>query len=269
MIDSPQNPLVKYIARLMHKRKFREQEGRFAAEGRRELLRALAGGLCPEQVLVCDEIAPATEIIEAVGRQCPSAKIESVSARVYERLAYRGGTEGVLFTARQHSHRPQWEKLPARPLILLAEGIQKPGNIGAMLRTTDAVGADACVFVAPQTDLYNPNVIRASLGTLFSQRVWLCDTDEIARAKARYGWTLYAATLQNSRVYWREDYRGGSILAVGSEARGLSEEMRRLADRHIYIPMRGIADSLNVSVSAAVLLYEALRQRGGGEHAGS
>ncbi len=264
MIASPQNPRVKYVARLMHKRKFREHEGRFAAEGRRELLRALAGGICPELVLVCDEIAPATEIIEAVNRQCPRAEIERVGAKVYERLAYRGGTEGVIFTAPQADHRPQWEKLPARPLLLLAEGIQKPGNLGAILRTTDAVGADACVFVNPQTDLYNPNVIRASLGTLFDQRVWLCDTAGLARAKARHHWTLYAATLQNSRIYWREDFRGGSILAVGSEAQGLSEEIRRLADRHIYIPMHGIADSLNVSVSAAVLLYEALRQRSGG-----
>ncbi len=261
MITSLQNPLVRYVRRLQHKASFRRKEKKFVVEGRREVQRAMIGGYCLEKLIVCPAIDPHVEIRQKFVRQYPRGEIVEVEAKVYEAMAYRGGTEGVLAVGCQKDHLPRWEDLPADPLLLVAERIQKPGNIGAILRTTDAVGAHAVIFVDPQTDLYNPNVIRSSLGTLFTQQVWLASLDQLAEGKQKAGFRLWAATLQNSRVYWHEDYRGATALAVGSEAEGLSEAFRQLADGQIYIPMYGIADSLNVSVSAAVLLYEALRQR--------
>jgi len=268
MITSVKNPLVRYVRRLMHKRAFRQQEGRFAVEGRRETERAMKGGFRLDTLIICPEIDPNEELRRMFLRLNPGGEVVEVSAKVYEAMAYRGGTEGIMAVGRQKDHRARWEELPDEPLLLVAEAIQKPGNIGAILRTTDAVGTDAAVFVAPLTDLYNPNVIRSSLGTLFTQRVWLVSRADLAEGRRLKHFRILAATLQNSRVYWRENFRRGTALAVGNEAEGLSEEMRALADGFVYIPMNGVADSLNVSVSAAVLLYEALRQREEGAKTG-
>jgi TrmH family RNA methyltransferase len=147
-------------------------------------------------------------------------------------------------------------------LLLIAEGIQKPGNMGAILRTTDAVGTDAVVFVNPGTDLYNPNVLRASLGTFFTQKIIVTGREGLLELKQKNpSVRFYGATLQNKNIYWEENFRTASAICVGAEDQGLTEDFRKLLDKQIYIPMNGTADSLNVSVSAAVLLYEALRQR--------
>jgi len=261
MITSVKNPLVRYVQRLMRKNSFRREEKKFVVEGRRETWRAIRGGYILEKLIVCPSIDPNEKWVSAFREHFPGGEIVEVSAAVYAAMAYRGGTEGVMAIGLQKDHRPRWEELPEQPLLLVAERIQKPGNIGAILRTTDAVGTDAAIFIHPLTDLYNPNVIRSSLGTLFTQRVWLAGPEDLAEGRTKKHFRIWAATLQNSRIYWQENYREGTALAVGNEAEGLSDAMRTLADGFIYIPMNGIADSLNVSVSAAVLLYEALRQR--------
>lgn len=255
-ITSLQNPLVKYIVKLQHKSAFRRKEKKFVVEGVKETLRAAAGGFVLEKLIVCPEILKQPEIV----KQIPAKEIIEVSPKVYEHIAYRGGTEGLMAVGLQKDFRLHPDCLKG-DIILVAENIQKPGNLGALLRTADAVGTACAVFIDPRTDLYNPNVIRASLGTLFTQPVAVADLDAFARFKKDHPFSLYAATLQNAHVYWKEKYIGMVAVAVGAEDKGLSEEMRKLADRHIYIPMRGMADSLNVSVSAAVILYEVLRQK--------
>ncbi len=262
MITSLQNPLVKYVLKLKRKSAFRKKEKRFVVEGVRELKRAVQGGYTIEKILFCPSILKAQGIITDINKALSRVEIIEISPEVYEHLAYRGGTEGIMGIGIQKDHSPQWDLLPDDNLFLfIAEAIQKPGNVGALLRTNDAVGTHAVILVDPLTDLYNPNVIRSSLGTVFTQKIYITGTKDLEDLKKLKSLTVFAATLQNSHVYWKENYKGNIAIAVGNEAEGLSETMRKLADRFVYIPMNGIADSLNVSVSAAVILYEALRQR--------
>ncbi len=254
MITSLKNPLVKYVLKLKRKRAFRHAERRFVVEGLRETKRAIAGGFKPEMWLICPEILKKSPVYV-------KGEISEVSTVVYEHLAYRGGTEGILgiFVMRDFAF-DMLEDI-SEPFVLIAEGIQKPGNMGAIMRTADGAGIDALIFINPDTDLYNPNVIRASLGTLFTQKIIVGTMDDLKRLKRFHRMKIFAATLQNSHIYWDEDYKGATGIAVGEEAEGLSNDMRNLADQSIYIPMHGVADSLNVSVATGILVYEALRQR--------
>ncbi len=257
MITSVQNPLVKYVVKLKHKSSFRRKEQKFVVEGRKEIARALKGNFSLEKLFYCSEIMSDYNLLENI----PANEKIQVSKKVYEHIAYRGGTEGVLAVGIQKPFVFKGDCISENPFVLVAERIQKPGNIGALLRTTDAVGTGCVFFIDPQTDLYNPNVIRASLGTIFTQRITVISLEEFRRIKEAYSIRLFAATLQNANVYWKENYKGNIAIAVGAEDTGISEELRDLADKQIYIPMKGAADSLNVSVSAAVLLYEVLRQK--------
>jgi len=257
MITSLQNPLVKYIVKLQHKSSFRRKEKKFVVEGVKETLRAAEGGYELEKVIYCPDILASMEPVETL----PAPEKIAVSKKVYEHIAYRGGTEGLMAIGKQKDLSLDKIDCRADGLMLVAENIQKPGNIGALLRTTDAVGTSCAVFVNPQTDLYNPNVIRASLGTLFTQPVAVADLEQWKTFLEKNPVTVYAATLQNANVYWEENYHGAVAIAVGAEDKGLTEAFRALSHKFIYIPMNGKADSLNVSVSAAVILYEALRQR--------
>ena len=147
------------------------------------------------------------------------------------------------------------------PLILIAVGIEKPGNIGAMLRTADAANIDAVILADTKTDVFNPNVIRSSLGSVFTNQIAIGNSQEIIDFLEEKNISIFSATLQNSNTYTREDYTRGCALVVGSEATGLTEIWRSSAKQHIYIPMEGQVDSMNVSVAAAILIFEAKRQR--------
>jgi len=257
MLSSLQNPLIKYIIKLQHKAAFRRKEQKFVVEGIKETLRAAEGGFRLEKLIVCKEILKQPDIIHHIS----ATEIIEVSRKVYEHIAYRGGTEGIIAIGIQKPFPLKPECNGKNGLLLVAEKIQKPGNIGALLRTTDAVGADCAIFISPATDLYNPNVIRASLGTLFTQSIAVTNLKSFFDFLIKYDYRLFAATLQNANVYWNEDYSGKVAIGVGAEDKGLTKDFRRFAYRSINIPMKGKADSLNVSVSAAVLLYEALRQK--------
>ncbi len=262
MITSLQNPLVKYIVKILHKNSFRRKEKKFVAEGTREVRRAMLGGYKVEKIIFCRDIFTSTGLLDELKKENPGVEVIEVTRQVYEHIAYRGSTEGIMILGRQKSHQPDWTTLPDRDLfLLLAEKIQKPGNIGALLRTTDAVGTSAVILSDPLTDIYNPNVIRSSLGTVFTQKIFIAGLDDIKNLKETLTIKIFAATLQNANIYWKEKYTNNVAIAVGNEAEGLSDEFRKWADKNIYIPMNGMADSLNVSVSAAVILYEALRQR--------
>ena len=196
---------------------------------------------------------------EEGGRKVP--QVFELSKEVYGKVAYRGGTEGVIAEVRAKYPRLEDLKLTANPLVMVLESVEKPGNLGAVLRSADAAGADAVIVCDPLTDLYNPNLIRASIGAVFTVPVVCCPSSEaIAWLKAA-GIRILTAQLQDSAPYYDVDMTCATAIVMGTEATGLSDAWRRAADAHILIPMLGRLDSLNVSVSAAILLYEAVRQR--------
>lgn len=257
-ITSAQNPKVKRLLALQEKSSLRRETGLFVVEGLREVQRCIASGFTVDTLFVCPELLPDGDSLLTV---LPGGKVIELSRAVYEKVAYRGGTEGVVAEVKVRNLGLEDLNLPQNPLVVVMESVEKPGNLGAVLRSADAAGADAVLVCDPLTDLYNPNLIRASLGAVFHCPVVCCTSEAaIAFLKAR-GIRILTAQLQDSAPYYGTDMCVGTALVMGSEARGLGDAWRIAADAHILIPMSGIVDSLNVSVSAAILLYEAVRQR--------
>jgi TrmH family RNA methyltransferase len=258
-ITSVQNPLIKSLVQLQEKAKARKQSGTFLIEGQREIELALKGDYSLETVLFLPELISESALVQLIG---PTVDCIAISKDVYQKLAYRETTEGLLAVAKTKALQLTDLKLPDNPLVLVMEGIEKPGNIGAMLRTCDAARIDAVILANAKTDLYNPNIVRSSVGCLFTNQIATASTeDTIAFLKERKI-NFYSATLQNSTSYHTQDYTLASALVVGTEATGLSEAWREEATQNIIIPMQGAIDSMNVSVAAAVLIFEAKRQRG-------
>lgn len=264
IITSVQNARIKELKKLLAKSSERRERGQFVIEGLREVLLAhrsdyeIAALFICEDILTEDRNYPLREVTQSK-KQPP---VFHVTQDVYNSLAYRETTEGIIALAIPKRHTLEKLRLSGNPLILVIEAAEKPGNLGAMLRTCDAVGVDAVIICDPQTDLYNPNIIRSSIGTVFTNQIAICETkDAIAYLESR-GLSTYAAELTATKMCFESDFRNPSAIVVGSESNGLSDEWVKAAKHRIKIPMNGEIDSLNVSVSAAVLLYEALRQRG-------
>ena len=269
VITSAQNSKIKLLLELQEKSKTRKKEGLFVVEGRRELLHCIEAGYAPFAVFFCPEIISEkdrTEIENAIEKQNAATlgklplAIE-VPQQLYDKVAYRGGTEGVVAEMHCKDLNLDSLKLKENPLIVVLESVEKPGNLGAVLRSADASGVDAVIVCDPLTDMYNPNLIRSSIGAIFTVPVATAKSDEaIAWLKAK-GAKIYTAQLQNSEWYYDTDMKGATAIVMGTEATGLTNAWRNAADAHIKIPMLGHLDSLNVSVSAAILMYEAVRQR--------
>lgn len=257
-ITSIQNPFIKSLVLLQEKAKARKQNARFLIEGKREIELALKGNYEIETLLYFPEIFPETEIKKWMG----TADIIAISKEVYQKLAYRDTTEGLLAVAKTKSLQLSDLKLSNNPLILVAEAPEKPGNIGALLRTADAANLDAVIIANPKSDLYNPNIVRSSVGCLFTNQIATGSTSEIIAFLKANKINFYCATLQNSTGYHTQDYTTPTALVVGTEATGLTEEWRNEATQNVIIPMQGEIDSMNVSVAAAILIFEAKRQRG-------
>ena len=258
-ITSVQNPIVKSLVQLQEKSKARKQTGTFLIEGRREIVLALQGGYVLEQLLFYPGLIAETEVAPLNPGRAPLLEI---SKEVYEKLAYRDTTEGIIAVASSKSLALADLKLSEKPLLLVAEAPEKPGNIGALLRTADAAGLDAVLIANPRGDLYNPNVVRSSVGCLFTNQIATGSTAEIIGFLQTRGISFYCATLQNSIIYDTQDYTGPTAIVVGTEATGLSQQWRDEATQNVIIPMHGQIDSMNVSVAAAILIFEAKRQRG-------
>ena len=190
-----------------------------------------------------------------------SNQLLKVSGSLYERIAYRGSTEGVIALVRSRSLTLADLQLGEAPLVMVLERVEKPGNLGAVLRSADAAGVDAVIVCDPLTDLYNPNLIRSSIGAVFTVPCVACSSDECIAWLKDNGISILTAQLQDSSLYYDTNMTGPTAIVMGTEATGLTEAWRQAADAHIRIPMLGRLDSLNVSVSAAILLYEAVRQR--------
>lgn len=257
-ITSIQNPYIKTLVLLQEKAKARKQSGTFLIEGQREISIALKGGYEIITLLFVPEIFSEKQATLL----SPNAELIEINKAVYDKLAYRESTEGVLAVAKTKSTLLSDLQLSDNPLILVAEAPEKPGNIGALLRTADAANLDAVIIANPKSDLYNPNIVRSSVGCLFTNQIATGSTTEIITFLKERKINFYCATLQNSNSYHLESYSAPTAIVVGTEDTGLTQEWRDAATQNIIIPMQGEIDSMNVSVAAAILIFEAKRQRG-------
>ena len=260
-ITSVQNQRVKRVVALQQKSSERRQSGCFVVEGRRELRHCIEGGYEVVSVYLCPEVLRSFESDEALPTLPQNVPTYEVTREVYEKMAYRGGTEGIMAEVRCKTLTLSDLHLPPHPLIVVLESVEKPGNVGAILRSADAAGVDAVMVCDPLTDLYNPNLIRSSVGAFFSVPCVACRSEECIDYLKTHGIRILTAQLQDSALYYEADMRPATAIVMGTEATGLTAQWRKAADAHIRIPMAGRVDSLNVSVSAAVLMYEAVRQR--------
>ncbi|HUG47946.1 MAG TPA: RNA methyltransferase [Candidatus Limnocylindria bacterium] len=260
-ITSTANPRLRAAFRLRGRRE-RDQRGLTLVDGVRETARALAGGATVREVFTTKAHCEDPEC-HAVLEQLRAANVPIVQLglEAFARLAYGDRLDGVIAVAETPLRRLADLRLSAQPLIGVIEGVEKPGNLGAVLRTADGAGLDALIVADTSTDLFNPNVIRASLGTIFSVPVSVASTGEVLTWLRERDISIIAARVHGSVDYSEADYRGSVAIALGSEARGLSDAWAELAVASVHVPMLGVADSLNVSAAAAVLFYEALRQR--------
>jgi TrmH family RNA methyltransferase len=257
-ITSSQNPFIKSLVLLQEKAKARKQSGTFLIEGIREIELAIKGNYEIETVLLCNELIDKSFNLSILN----SLNQIEISKEVYQKLAYRDTTEGIIAIAKTKSLQLTDLILPKNPLILVMEAIEKPGNIGAMLRTCDAANVDAVIIANPKTDLYNPNIIRSSVGCIFTNQIATGTTEEVIKFLNDKNIAIFGAVLQNSQFYHIQNYTIPTALVVGTEATGLSQAWRENAKQNIIIPMQGEIDSMNVSVASAILLFEAKRQRG-------
>ncbi len=255
LITSAKNTKFKNLLLLQEKSKARREQGLFVVEGRRELQHCLEAGYNVKTVFICQEIAGNCHF------ELAEKSVIELSPDLYKKAAYREGTEGIIAEVECRSLSLEDLCLPENPLIVVLEAVEKPGNLGAVLRSADAARADAVIVCDPLTDLYNPNLIRASIGAIFTvPTVAASSADAIAFLKER-GIQILTAQLQDSSLYYDVDMTRGTAIVMGTESTGLTEIWRKAASAHIRIPMLGRLDSLNVSVSAAILLFEAVRQR--------
>ena len=258
-ITSAQNPKIKDLLALQEKSKERRKKGLFVVEGRRELLHCVEAGYRPHTVFFCPEIISTGDFDEIADR-CDCNYIE-VPQHLYDKVAYRGGTEGVIAELHCKDMTLETLSLKENPLVVVLEAVEKPGNLGAVLRSADASGVDAVIVCDPLTDIYNPNLIRSSIGAIFTVPVATATSEDTIAWLKDKGIKIYTAQLQDSEWYYDTDMRQGTAIVMGTEATGLTDVWRKAADAHIKIPMLGKLDSLNVSVSAAILMFEAVRQR--------
>ncbi len=261
-ITSFQNPLIKQIVLLQEKSRERRKTQLFVIEGLREISLAIKGGYLLKTVLFCSEIVSEEEIYILKETGDNETEFIEISSEVYEKLAYRSSTEGVLAIAYSKTLELADLQLATKnPLILVAEAPEKPGNIGAILRTADAANVDCVIIANPKTDMFNPNIIRSSVGCLFTNRIATGSTSEIISFLKETKINIYCAALQASVNYDTIDYKKPTAIVVGTEATGLSEEWLQNSTQNIIIPMQGEIDSMNVSVAAGILIFEAKRQR--------
>jgi TrmH family RNA methyltransferase len=271
IITSVQNARVKHVVALQQKSSLRREEGLFVVEGQREIEHCIACGYEITELFVCPSHLENPGYLEGLD----NLERLTVSPQVYEKMAYRGSTEGVIAVVKCKDHSlsilspltiPE-QSSPTRslshhsPLIIVLERVEKPGNLGAILRTAEAAGVDAVIVCDPLTDLYNPNLIRASIGGVFSVPTAVCTSEECIVFLKANGIKILTAQLQDSYEYYDYDMTRATAIVMGTESTGLTNQWREAADAHIRIPMLGRLDSLNVSVSAAILMYEAVRQR--------
>lgn len=278
VLTSASNPKIKKLIALQQKSSERRESGLFVVEGRREIEHCVNAGYVVDSVFYCPELAGVSSLQSLMSEAFDEAaasisqkphsdckpRIFEVSKEIYEKIAYRESTEGVIAEVRTRDLKLEDLQLGQNPLIMVLESVEKPGNLGAVLRSADASGVTAVLVCDPKTDLYNPNLIRASIGAIFTVPCVACSSEGAIKFLKDNNIQILTAQLQDSSLYYDCDMKRGTAIVMGTEATGLTAIWRKAADAHIRIPMLGRLDSLNVSVSAAILLYESVRQRNNG-----
>ena len=289
-ITSAQNPKLRNLLLLQEKSKARREQGLFVVEGVRELAHCLEAGYKLRTLFVCPEIlgfggsaenyflcsssknqfsaeqskfSVISSELSVISSAAEKSLVVEIPEQLYRKVAYRESTEGILAEVEYKALGLNDLQLPENPLIMVLESVEKPGNLGAVLRSADAAKADAVFICDPLTDLYNPNLIRASIGAVFTVPTVAVSSEEAIAFLQASGIQILTAQLQDSSLYYDVDMKRGTALVMGTESTGLTPLWRKAATAHIRIPMLGRLDSLNVSVSAAILLFEAVRQRQG------
>lgn len=258
-ITSTQNQLIKQILVLKEKSRERKKTMTFVIEGQREFMLATKANYLIKKVLFYADLISEDQLSTLIPTDVECIKI---SKEVFQKLAHRDTTEGIIAIAEIKSHQLNDLKfLKENPLILVAEAPEKPGNIGAVLRTADAANVDAVIIANPKSDLYNPNIIRSSVGCVFTNQIAVGSTSEVIQFLKQNNIAIYCAALQASIAYHTQDFSNATALVVGTEATGLSNDWLENSTQNIIIPMQGEIDSMNVSVAAGILIFEAKRQR--------
>ena len=265
-ITSQQNPRVKYLASL-HKRRERDLNQQFLVEGIREHQRLLASSsyqidtvwYCPE---ITDRSEASSALVQALQERTKTGATQ-VSSRVFSRVAYRGSSEGVISVVDQPACTLSGLEIPANPFYLIAYGLEKPGNVGSIIRSADAVACNGVIVCNPHTDFFNPNVIRASIGTVFSVPVAATDPTELLQWAASHRINLIATSPSAARSYTETDLRQSCGIVIGEEHGGLPNSFLERVTHTVSLPVLGEGDSLNAAISAAVMLFETRRQRSG------
>jgi TrmH family RNA methyltransferase len=258
VIESSKNPTIRALAELKE-RKARDREQRYLVEGVREISRAIRAGE-PLQSLIYVKELLGKEAQEIIQKQQHLERLE-LSREPFNKLTLRQNPDGLIAVAKMKHKQLADRQLPAKALVLVIEGLEKPGNIGALLRTADGVNVDAVFVTGSGTDLYNPNVIRSSMGSVFNHSVLKVDENELISFLQQKHFKIVAATPHTEHLYWHEDFTSATAIVLGTEDKGLSEAWLEVATAQVAIPMCGMADSLNVATAGALLMYEALRQR--------
>jgi RNA methyltransferase, TrmH family len=265
-INSLSNPRIKNILRLQANSRDRHIQNLFVIEGFREISRAIVSGIQIQELYVCRELDRQGRS-EDISNKDNRMLVFEVGKAAFSRLAYRDGSDGLIALAVPRNLKLNELKFGKDPLILILESVEKPGNLGAIMRTADAAGIDAVIVCDPLTDIYNPNAIRSGVGCIFTRQVVTCTSNEAIEWLNKKKIKIYAAALTDKALqYHKMDFRGPTAIVMGTEATGLSSQWLDKSDFQIIIPMKGIADSMNVSTSAAVLVFEAIRQRGKETH---
>lgn len=263
LISSSANPKIKRCIHLRKKRE-RDRSSLFLIEGYRELLRATEGKLEVEELFISPEHFLGENEGELISKiEKKGAKIYRCDPKVFEKISYRDRPDGLLAVAKQPKKELKDLPLSKIPFLVIAESIEKPGNLGTILRSSDAAGVDGCIVCDPCTDVYNPNVVRSSVGTLFTVPVVQATTEETLAYLRDQGIQILAATPHTENFHHQVDLKKPVALVLGTEQVGLSKTWMDEADLKVKIPMLGTADSLNVAMAATVLLYEVVRQRMG------
>lgn len=260
-LTSRANPRVAAVVALRDRRE-REARGLTLVDGVREVRRGIEAGVDVVEVFVCEPMLAGPDARAALDAfRAAGIRLVTTSPAVFEKLAFGDRSEGLVAVVRIPDLSLERLELPADPIVIVIEDVEKPGNVGAVLRSADGAGADALIAASPRTDLFNPNAIRASAGTVFSVPLAAAPSDAVRGWLRDHGLRIVAARVDADRAYTDADLRGPLAIVVGTEATGLSDVWSGPDVEPVAIPMHGVADSLNVSVSAAVLLFEARRQR--------
>ncbi len=261
ILSSLQNPKIKYTFKLRNRR-FREKEKTTIIEGYRELKRAFDYGMKLQECFFCPSMylgENETSLIETLSSN--GVSVFEVNENILKKLAYRDRPEGLIATIKTLEHSLDMIPIIENGLYLIVEAIEKPGNLGAILRSADATAVAGVIICDKRTDLYNPNVIRASTGALFSVPIAETNIEELKIWLKKYSINTLSATPHTDKLYTTVDMKKATAILVGTEQYGLTDELLEIADTSIKIPMLGKIDSLNVATAATILLYEAVRQR--------